>query len=177
MLGRIIGLAFFIPMVILWRKNRIPAGYKPKLVVLFILGGAQGVLGWYMVKSGLVDVPHVSHFRLAAHLMLALFVFAALLWTALDLLRPVPSGSSRSLKKLTHITMLLLILQLFMGALVAGLKSRGHRAATTVADAQELARVLAGEIGEGDLVVCLGAGDITRWAADLPEAIARERGE
>ncbi|MEC9066889.1 MAG: UDP-N-acetylmuramate--L-alanine ligase [Pseudomonadota bacterium] len=62
-------------------------------------------------------------------------------------------------------------------ALVAGLKSRGHRAATTVADAQELARVLAGEIGEGDLVVCLGAGDITRWAADLPEAIARERGE
>jgi UDP-N-acetylmuramate--alanine ligase len=61
--------------------------------------------------------------------------------------------------------------------LVAGLKSRGHRAATTVADAQELARVLAGEIGEGDLVVCLGAGDITRWAADLPEAIARERGE
>ncbi|MXO69147.1 UDP-N-acetylmuramate--L-alanine ligase [Altererythrobacter marinus] len=62
-------------------------------------------------------------------------------------------------------------------ALVAGLKSRGHRAATTVADAHELARVLAGEIGEGDLVVCLGAGDITRWAADLPEAIARERGE
>ncbi|WP_338444955.1 UDP-N-acetylmuramate--L-alanine ligase [Pelagerythrobacter marensis] len=61
-------------------------------------------------------------------------------------------------------------------ALVAGLKSRGHRAATTVADQDELARALAEDLGEGDLVVCLGAGDITKWAAALPDAILRERG-
>ena len=61
-------------------------------------------------------------------------------------------------------------------ALVAGLKSRGHRAAATVADQAALARVLAAEIGEGDLVVCLGAGDITKWAAVLPDAISQDRG-
>lgn len=60
-------------------------------------------------------------------------------------------------------------------ALVAGLKSRGHRAATTIADQAELARVLAGEVREGDLIVCLGAGDITKWAAGLADAIGRER--
>jgi UDP-N-acetylmuramate--alanine ligase len=60
-------------------------------------------------------------------------------------------------------------------ALVAGLKSRGHRSAATVADQAELARILADEVGEGDLVVCLGAGDITKWAAGLPDALAKAR--
>ena len=60
-------------------------------------------------------------------------------------------------------------------ALVAGLKSRGHRAAATVADQDELARVLADEVGDGDLIVCLGAGDITRWAAGLAQALAKAR--
>lgn len=125
LLGRLIGFIFFVPMVWFWIKGRIPQGYKPRLVVLFLLGGAQGLLGWYMVKSGLVDEPAVSHYRLAAHLGLALFLFAVIMWTALSLLNPKPVGMSGGVKKLAHVSMLVLILQLFMGALVAGLKA-GH---------------------------------------------------
>lgn len=125
LLGRLIGLIFFIPMVWFWLRGQIPAGYKPRLVTLFILGGSQGLLGWYMVMSGLVDEPAVSHYRLAAHLGLALFLFAVTFWTALSLLNPKPVGISSSLKRILHISMLVLVLQLFMGALVAGLKA-GH---------------------------------------------------
>ncbi|NVJ98338.1 MAG: COX15/CtaA family protein [Alphaproteobacteria bacterium] len=126
LLGRLIGLFFFVPMVWFWAKGRVPAGYKPKLVVLFVLGGLQGLLGWYMVKSGLVDEPAVSHYRLTAHLSLALLIFGALFWTALSLLNPKPAGAIPSvLKRLTHTAMVILVLQLVMGALVAGLKA-GH---------------------------------------------------
>ena len=125
LLGRLIGLIFFVPMCWFWLKGRIPSGYEPKLVVLFVLGGAQGLLGWYMVMSGLVDEPAVSHYRLAAHLGLALFLFAATFWTALSLLNPKPILMSAGMKRLTHASMLVLVLQLFMGALVAGLKA-GH---------------------------------------------------
>lgn len=123
LLGRLIGLFFFVPLVWFWLKKRIPQGYKPRLVVLFVLGGSQGLLGWYMVMSGLVDEPAVSHYRLAAHLMLALFILAALLWTALSLLNPKPAQGPKPLKILTHITMMMLVMQLIMGALVAGLKA------------------------------------------------------
>lgn len=126
LLGRLIGLFFFLPMIWFWAKGRIPQGYKPKLVVLFILGGLQGLLGWYMVKSGLVDEPAVSHYRLTAHLSLALLIFAALQWTALSLLNTGKSTEGpKDLKILTHLSMLVLALQLVMGALVAGLKA-GH---------------------------------------------------
>lgn len=123
LLGRLIGLFFFVPLVWFWVKGRIPAGYKPRLVILFILGGSQGLLGWYMVMSGLVDEPAVSHYRLTAHLSLALFIMAALFWTALSLLRPTPEKSDKGLKILTHVSMLVLVLQILMGALVAGLKA------------------------------------------------------
>jgi len=125
LLGRLIGFAFFIPMVWFWTKGQVPDGYKPKLVVLFVLGGAQGLLGWYMVMSGLVDEPAVSHYRLAAHLGLALFLFSVILWTALSLLNPYPHKVSGKFRFLIHLSLLILILQLFMGALVAGLKA-GH---------------------------------------------------
>lgn len=124
LLGRLIGLFFFVPLVWFWLRKRIPAGYKPRLILLFFLGGSQGLLGWYMVMSGLVDEPAVSHYRLTAHLMLALFIMAALLWTALSLLNPKPvHGGSKPLKIVTHSAMTMLILQLIMGALVAGLKA------------------------------------------------------
>lgn len=125
LLGRLIGVFFFIPFVWFWLKDRIPTGYKPRLIFLFIAGGSQGLLGWYMVQSGLVDEPAVSHYRLTAHLSLALFIFAALLWTALSLFRPKPASSSKGMKILTHISMLVLVLQLVMGGFVAGLKA-GH---------------------------------------------------
>ncbi len=123
LLGRLIGVAFLVPMLFFWAKGRIPAGYKLRLVVLFVLGGLQGLLGWYMVKSGLVAEPEVSHYRLTAHLMLALLLFSATFWTALDLVRPHPSTIAKPIKILTHVVMLLLVLQLAMGALVAGLKA------------------------------------------------------
>lgn len=123
LLGRLIGLFFAVPLIWFWVKGRIPLGYKPTLLVLLLLGGSQGVLGWYMVMSGLVDEPAVSHYRLTAHLSLALFIMAALLWTGLSLLNPVPEKSSPKLKIFTHSAMLVLILQLIMGAFVAGLKA------------------------------------------------------
>ncbi len=125
LLGRLIGIFFFVPFVWFWAKGRIPVGYKPRLTILFILGGLQGLLGWYMVKSGLVDEPAVSHYRLTAHLSLALFLFAAIFWTALSLLNPRPIRGASGIKGLTHFAMFILVLQLIMGALVAGLKA-GH---------------------------------------------------
>ncbi|WP_247119607.1 COX15/CtaA family protein [Kordiimonas marina] len=125
LLGRLIGLFFLAGLLWFWVKKQVPPGYKPKLVTLFFLGGAQGALGWYMVASGLVNEPAVSHYRLAAHLSLALFILSAMLWTALSLLNPRPAAAPKALKPLTHTAMLVLALQLVMGALVAGLKA-GH---------------------------------------------------
>lgn len=125
LLGRLIGLFFFVPLVYFWARGQIPYGYKARLVFLFFLGGAQGLLGWYMVMSGLVDEPAVSHYRLTAHLGLALFIFGSILWTALSLLNPKPAAHASAMKVLTHIFMMTLVLQLLMGALVAGLKA-GH---------------------------------------------------
>ncbi len=115
-LGRLIGLAFAVPLVWFWVRGRIPAGYKPRLVALLALGGLQGVIGWWMVKSGLADVPDVSHLRLAVHLNLAFFIIAALIWTAGDLIR----GKAR-LTKLAIIAFAGLFVQTILGAFVAGM--------------------------------------------------------
>ena len=85
--GRIIGLAFAAPFAWFLYKRAVGPALVWKLAALFVLGGAQGALGWFMVASGLVDRPDVSQYRLAAHLFTALILFAALLWTALDLFR------------------------------------------------------------------------------------------
>ena len=125
LLGRLIGLFFAFPLLWFWLKGQIPNGYKTRLVVLLVLGGLQGLLGWYMVMSGLVDEPAVSHYRLTAHLMLALLIFAALLWAALSLLRPDAFKVTRRNTLLLKTTFVVLVLQLIMGALVAGLRA-GH---------------------------------------------------
>lgn len=125
LLGRLIGLFFALPLAWFWIKGKIPNGYKPTLLLLLLLGGSQGLLGWYMVMSGLVDEPAVSHYRLAAHLGLALFIMAALFWTALSLLNPIPEKTTPKLKMLTHFAMAVLVLQIIVGAFVAGLKA-GH---------------------------------------------------
>jgi heme a synthase len=88
LLGRLVGVVFFVPLVWFAVRRRIPRGYGWKLVGIFALGALQGALGWYMVKSGLVDDPRVSQFRLAAHLTLAFLIFGAMLWVALSLLYP-----------------------------------------------------------------------------------------
>jgi cytochrome c oxidase assembly protein subunit 15 len=82
LLGRVIGVAFLIPFLWFLARRAIPAGYGWKLAGIFVLGGLQGAMGWYMVKSGLVDDPRVSQFRLTAHLGLAFVIFAAM-WIAL----------------------------------------------------------------------------------------------
>lgn len=84
--GRLIGLVYALPLLYFWLRGMIPQGMKPRLLILLGLGAAQAVMGWYMVMSGLVDRPSVSHYRLAAHLGLAFLIFVMLLKTALPLL-------------------------------------------------------------------------------------------
>ena len=85
MLGRLIGLVFLLPFLYFFWKKKIPPGLTPKLFVMFALGALQGLLGWYMVKSGLVSNPHVSQYRLTAHLLSAIVIYGFILWTILDL--------------------------------------------------------------------------------------------
>ncbi len=90
--GRIIGVVFVVPLVVFVLKGWVRRDLAPKLVFLFILGGLQGVMGWYMVKSGLGSRPDVSQYRLAAHLSLALVILGYLLWLGLGLVRPATSS-------------------------------------------------------------------------------------
>ena len=85
LLGRVIGFVFLLPLLWFVPRGRIPPGYPARLAAIFVLGGLQGAMGWYMVKSGLVDDPRVSQFRLTAHLGLALIIFAATMWVGLSL--------------------------------------------------------------------------------------------
>ena len=125
LIGRLVGLAFALPLVWFWVRKAIPQGYKARLVGLLVLGGMQGVLGWYMVMSGLVDRTDVSHFRLSAHLLLALVIMAALVWTALDLKALARDASTRPARvtKASAVTAAILFVQLLLGAWVAGLNA------------------------------------------------------
>jgi len=125
LIGRLIGVAFALPLAWFALKRAIPLGYGWRLVALFLLGGSQGLLGWYMVQSGLVDRTDVSHFRLSAHLLLALFIMAALIWTALDLRQLAKTGENRParLTSASLVTALILFIQLLLGAWVAGLNA------------------------------------------------------
>ena len=123
LLGRVIGLAFALPLLWFAWKRAIPRGYGWKLGAILALGALQGGIGWWMVASGLVDRPDVSHIRLAIHLLTALAIFAATLWVALDLLRLARDGSAGPVRIPTAAIWLLslLFLQFLFGAYVAGL--------------------------------------------------------
>jgi heme a synthase len=120
--GRVIGLAFFLPFVIFLVRGWVGRGLALRLTLMFIGGGLQGVLGWYMVKSGLVDRPDVSQYRLAAHLMAALLIYIYILWVAIDLWRngDFPSAQ-RKLAPWAQALLVLVLITAFSGALVAGL--------------------------------------------------------
>lgn len=121
LIGRLIGLVFIIPFLWFYFKKQIPQGFMPKLMFLFGLGALQGFLGWFMVKSGLVDRPSVSHYRLALHLGTAFFTYCYTLWLVLILLypRPYKIRVSNEAKQFA----ILLSLQIVYGAFVAGLKA------------------------------------------------------
>ncbi len=125
LLGRILGLVFAVPLLWFAWKRQIPAGYGPRLAILFVLGGMQGLVGWLMVLSGLEGRTEVSPYRLSAHLLLALFLMAALLWTALDLraLARDPRSRPARLTKAAAITLAILFVQLLLGAWVAGFRA------------------------------------------------------
>lgn len=119
--GRLIGLAYALPLAFFWVRGMIPSGYKLKLLGGLVLGGLQGVMGWYMVKSGLIDRPSVSHYRLAAHLGLAFVIFAYLIWIALDLLAKPVNAASFCLRRHGWVSLLLVTLTIVWGAFTAGL--------------------------------------------------------
>jgi len=123
LLGRLIGVAFALPLIWFAARRAIPAGYGWRLVALLALGGLQGAIGWWMVKSGLSVRTDVSHYRLAVHLLTALFIIGGLVWTALDLLALArnPYARPATLRPLALATLLVLLVQLMFGAFTAGL--------------------------------------------------------
>jgi len=125
LLGRLIGLAFALPLAWFAIRRSIPRRYGWRLLALLTLGASQGFLGWFMVQSGLVDRTDVSHFRLSAHLLLALFIMAALIWTALDLRQLARTGmnSFSRISLLGIAAAAILFVQLLLGAWVAGLNA------------------------------------------------------
>lgn len=120
-IGRFIGLVFIIPFLYFIITRQLDKSTIKKTIILLILGGFQGFLGWYMVKSGLVDKPDVSHYRLAAHLTTAFVTFAFTLWVALDLIFPIKHTINKTYRNLIRIGLAILFIQIIYGAFVAGL--------------------------------------------------------
>ncbi len=129
LLGRLIGLAFLVPFIYFLVRRRLGRALTARLAIIFALGALQGVVGWLMVKSGLVDDPRVSAHRLALHLALAFVIYAAMLWTALDLLearagprdRARRDGLRRLALTITAVTALLVVTGAFVAGIRAGL--------------------------------------------------------
>ena len=124
LLGRTIGVVFLIPFIVFVIRGYIQKKEWPKYLLMFVLGGLQGLLGWYMVKSGLIDVPHVSQYRLTAHLVAAFLIYAYMFWVAMSLLFPAPVATAKhpwygrtlALAALASVTII-------SGGFVAGLKA------------------------------------------------------
>lgn len=127
LLGRLIGVVFLVPLVWFAIRRRIERSMIPKLIGIFLLGGLQGAIGWWMVKSGLVDMPRVSHVRLGIHLGTAFLIFTAMFWVALGLLSPerppTLTPARRSLANRAGALCVLIFVMVLSGALVAGTRA------------------------------------------------------
>lgn len=126
MLGRLIGLVFLLPFAWFYWRGMIRPGLTPRLVAMFVLGGMQGLLGWYMVQSGLVNNPQVSQYRLTAHLLSAILIYGFILWTILGLALPgayrrLSESSVPGWRKASLALTLLVLLTIVSGGFVAGL--------------------------------------------------------
>ncbi|WP_143960906.1 COX15/CtaA family protein [Litoribacter populi] len=122
LLGRIVGLVFLVPCIYFWAKRAFSSKLKKQVIIIFLGGLFQGVLGWYMVKSGLVDKPYVSHYRLAAHLLTALALVGYIYWVAMEV-KGVKKKPNALLNKLGWSMLVLMSVQILYGAFVAGLKA------------------------------------------------------
>ena len=123
-IGRIIGIVFIIPFIIFLIRKSFNRKLIIQSIVLLGLGALQGFLGWFMVKSGLIDRPSVSHFRLAIHLCAAFGTFSYILWVLLSHLQPVRAEqTSIKIAWLVRITLVVIVGQIVFGAFVAGLKA------------------------------------------------------
>ncbi len=120
-IARILGFVFIIPFIYFLIKKKLDNETLKKCFILLGMGASQGFFGWFMVKSGLIDNPDVSHFRLSLHLTFAFLTFAYTLWVALDLIYPEKNTIILPLRKLARITIIVLLLQIIYGGFVAGL--------------------------------------------------------
>ncbi|MDA0237667.1 MAG: COX15/CtaA family protein [Proteobacteria bacterium] len=126
LLGRLIGLVFFIPFAYFSLTRRLNSGLIARLLGIFALGGLQGGMGWYMVASGLIDDPNVSHYRLTAHLAIAFLIFGAITWTALSVVYPSKANlniPAKSMYKFSIMINLVLFIMVLSGGFVAGLRA------------------------------------------------------
>ncbi|NNC77434.1 MAG: heme A synthase [Woeseiaceae bacterium] len=123
LLGRLVGIVFFVPFVVFAARGVITPREWPKYLLMFALGGAQGLLGWYMVKSGLVDNPNVSQYRLTAHLALALLIYSYMLWVAMSLLYRRQSDTRHPWFAKSTALAALISVTILSGGFVAGLKA------------------------------------------------------
>jgi cytochrome c oxidase assembly protein subunit 15 len=128
LLARLIGVVFLVPFLVFWRAGYFTPGLARRALALFALGGLQGALGWAMVKSGLIDRPSVSHYRLAAHLVVAVLIIGYAVWLARDLAPagprpPLDAAARRVVRRSLTMTGAILAAQIVWGAFVAGLKA------------------------------------------------------
>lgn len=123
LLGRLIGFAVILPLIYFAVRRQLSKPLVWKLIALFILGGLQGALGWFMVKSGLVDIPRVSPYRLTAHLALAVALYAWLVWIVLDLKRPLVRVHHPRARSYALGISALIVLMILAGGFVAGTKA------------------------------------------------------
>ena len=122
-LGRLIGLVFIVPFLWFLLKGKLWPSLTYKLLIILFLGAFQGVLGWYMVKSGLLHEPDVSHFRLAMHLITAFITFAYTFWVALELIYPKNGNRQKKMAPWIWVLLIVLFIQIIYGAMVAGLNA------------------------------------------------------
>ena len=123
LIGRAIGLVFIVPFIYFLVRKKLDKSTLKKSFILLGLGSLQGFFGWFMVKSGLIDNPDVSHFRLALHLTTAFVTFAYTFWVALDLIYPERVKIEKSLRTIARFALVFLLLQIIYGAFVAGLNA------------------------------------------------------
>jgi len=126
-LGRIIGLAFLLPFLYFLIRKKLQRSMTPKLVIMFVLGGLQGVLGWYMVKSGLVNNPHVSQYRLTAHLSAAMAIYCYILWVAMGMIwnnsANIMVDGFMKIRRFGLIVTSMIVLMILSGGFVAGTRA------------------------------------------------------